>query len=135
MIGSSQGGEMNGPPEALEALLNALNAHDLDAISALAPGNERFRESHHRMLSAFPDVHVNAEWTVCDQHKAVAWGHITGTQSGEWRGIGPTGRSIDVRGVIALEVDPEGRVTDFWLVNDWLSIATQIGATLSPPTA
>ena len=82
---------MTGPEVGLDALLSALNAHDLDAISALAPGNERFRESHRRMLTAFPDVYVDAEWTVADGHKAVAWGHITGTHGGEWRSIGPTG--------------------------------------------
>ncbi len=124
---------MNGPQGALNALLSALNAHDLDAASALAPDNERFRESMSRMLTAFPDVHLDAEWTVADAHKAVGWAHIIGTHRGEWRGFGPTGRAVDVRGMIALEVDPDGRVTDFWLVNDWLGIATQIGATLSPP--
>ena len=126
---------MNGPQGTLDALLSALNAHDLDAVTALAPDNERFHESHRRMLTAFPDVHIDAEWTVTDPHKAVAWGHITGTHLGEWRGFEPTGRAIDVRGIIALDVDPDGRVTDFWLVNDWLGIATQIGATLSPPPA
>jgi predicted ester cyclase len=126
---------LTGPQKALNALLRQLNAHDLDAIASLAPDNARFRESHRRMLAAFPDVHVDAEWTVADADKAVVWGHITGTHQGEWRGIKPTGRAIDVRGVIALAVDPRGRVTDFWLVNDWLGIATQLGATLSPPPA
>lgn len=124
---------MEGPQATLDALLGALNAHDLGAISALAPGHERFRESHRRMLTAFPDVHVDAEWTVADAHKVVVWGHIRGTHRGEWRGIQPTGRAIDVQGIIALEVDLRGHVTDFWLVNDWLGIAMQIGATLSPP--
>ena len=124
---------MSGPQATLDAWLSALNAHDLDVASGLAPGNERFRESMRRMLTAFPDVHIDAEWTVADAHKAVLWGHIVGTHLGEWRGIGPTGRAIDVRGMLALEVDPEGRVTDFWLINDWLGIATQVGVTLSPP--
>ncbi len=124
---------MTGPEETLAALLRKVNAHDLDAIVALAPENARFRESHRRMLTAFPDVHVDAEWSVADAHKAVVWGHITGTHRGEWRGIEPTGRAIDVRGVIALDVDAAGSVTDFWLVNDWLGIAMQLGATLTPP--
>jgi hypothetical protein len=64
---------MNGPQVTLNALLSALNAQDLDAASALAPENERFRESMRRMLTAFPDVHIDAEWTVADEHKAVAW--------------------------------------------------------------
>jgi predicted ester cyclase len=126
---------MTNPARTLDALLTALNAHDLDAIAALAADDGRLRESHHRMLTAFPDVHVEAEWTVADSDRAVGWAHITGTHLGEWRGIGPTGRAIDVRGMIALEVGHDGRVSDFWLVNDWLGIATQIGATLTPPRA
>jgi predicted ester cyclase len=126
---------MNVPERTLHALLSALNAHDLDAITALAPDDARFRESHRRMLTAFPDIHVDAEWTVADAQKAVAWGHITATHGGEWRGIEATGRAVDVRGIIALDVDDHGHVTDFWLVNDWLGIALQLGATLSPPAS
>jgi predicted ester cyclase len=124
---------MTSPDVALERLLDAVNAHDLDAIAALAPDNERLRESNRRMLTAFPDVRVDVEWTVAEGSRGVAWARITGTHEGEWRGMGATRRPIDVRGIIALEVDPGGRVTDFWLINDWLGIATQIGARLLAP--
>jgi predicted ester cyclase len=86
------------------------------------------------MLAAFPDVHLELQWTVTEGDKCVAWCRIQGTHRGEWRGIAPTGRPIDVLGMMALRVDQDGMVTDFWLVNDWLTIATQIGATLQPPT-
>jgi predicted ester cyclase len=121
---------MREPERAVTAMLRAVNACDLDAVAALAPGNERFRESHRRMLTAFPDVHIDFEWTVTEGDKCVAWAHIQGTHRGEWRGIAATGRPIDVHGVIVLQVDQSGVVTDFWLINDWLTIATQLGATL-----
>jgi predicted ester cyclase len=125
---------MSGPEQAVATMVQAVNAHDLDGVAALAPENERFRESHRRMLAAFPDVHLELQWTVTEGDKCVAWCRIQGTHRGEWRGIAPTGRPIDVLGMMALRVDQDGMVTDFWLVNDWLTIATQIGATLQPPT-
>lgn len=124
---------MGSPGESLARLLVAVNEHDLDAIGSLAPGNERFTESFRRMLTAFPDVHIDAEWTVEETDKAVVWSHIRGTHLGEWRGLAATGRPIDVHGVFAAQVNTEGEISDFWLVNDWLGIATQLGVELALP--
>ena len=114
-------------------LLVAVNEHDLAAIGSLAPGNERFAESFRRMMTAFPDVRIDAEWTVEEADKAVVWSHIRGTHLGEWRGLAATGRPIDVHGVLAVQVDRDGEISDFWLVNDWLGIATQLGVELALP--
>ena len=124
---------MSSPGESLSKLLEAVNAHDLETITSLAPGNERFRESFRRMLAAFPDVRIDAEWTVEQADRVVAWSHIHGTHGGEWRGLPPTGRPVDVHGVFAAQVDADGQITDFWLVNDWLGIATQLGVELALP--
>jgi predicted ester cyclase len=124
---------MSSPKGSMTRLLAAVNEHDLDAIGSLAPGNERFRESFRRTLTAFPDVRIDAEWTVAEADKAVVWGHIRGTHEGEWRGLAPTGRPIDVHGVFAAQVDADGEIIDFWLVNDWLGIATQLGVQLALP--
>jgi steroid delta-isomerase-like uncharacterized protein len=125
--------EMTSPTESLGRLIAAVNAHDLEAISSLAPGNERFRESFRRLLTAFPDVQIDIEWTVAEASKAVAWSHLRGTHNGEWRGLAPTGRAIDVHGVFVVQVTADGQISDFWLVNDWLGIATQLGVELVLP--
>jgi predicted ester cyclase len=124
---------MGSPVGSLMRLLVAVNEHDLAAIGSLAPGNERFTESFRRMLTAFPDVRIDTEWTVEEADKAVVWSHIRGTHLGEWRGLAPTGRPIDVHGVFAVQVDTNGKISDFWLVNDWLGIATQLGVELALP--
>ena len=83
---------MREPERAVAAMLRAVNCGDLDAVAVLAPGNERFRDSHRRMLTAFPDVHIDLEWTVTEADKSVAWAHIQGTHRGEWRGIAARGK-------------------------------------------
>ena len=124
---------MASPGESLARLLAAVNEHDLAAIGSLAPGNERFTESFRRMLTAFPDVRIDMEWMVEEADKAVMWSHIRGTHLGEWRGLAATGRPIDVHGVFVAQVDADGTISDFWLVNDWLGIATQLGVELTLP--
>ena len=124
---------MGSPAGSVTRLLATVNQHDLEAIASFAPGNERFKESFRRMLTAFPDVHIDAEWSVAEADKAVVWSHIRGTHLGDWRGLAPTSRPIDVHGFFAAQVDEADEITDFWLVNDWLGIAIQLGVELALP--
>jgi predicted ester cyclase len=116
-----------------EQLLDAANRHDIDALRSIS-GNERLAQSFQRMITAFPDVHLEQEWRMVAEPKLTAWQHITGTHLGPWRGLEPTGRPIDVRGSITFEI-VDGAVTDFWLANDWLGIAMQLGVELALPAA
>jgi predicted ester cyclase len=113
-------------------LAAAASRRDIDAIRELSQ-NDRLTESFRRLLTAFPDATVEIEWTSCDADRAAGWAAIRGTHLGEWRGLPATGRSIDVHGMLAVQVTPENDVEDFWLANDWLSIATQIGVPLALP--
>jgi predicted ester cyclase len=119
--------------DTLGRLLEAANRHDLDAMQSIS-GNDRLTESFRRMCTAFPDAFLEPEWVMVDDPKVTAWQHITGTHLGPWRGLEATGRRIDVRGSITLEII-DGVVTDFWLANDWLGIATQLGVPLALPTS
>jgi predicted ester cyclase len=121
--------------DALEAMVDALNAHDLEAVAALAPGDERFRESNRQMLDTFPDVRIDPMWTVEEGDRAVGWARIRGTHLGGWRDFLPTGRAVDFIGMIALQTDSAGQVVDFWVLNDALSLYLQLGATITPPAA
>jgi predicted ester cyclase len=117
----------------LVGLAAAASCGDLDSIREVS-GNERLVESFRRLLSAFPDVVVDIEWTITEGDRVAGWASIRGTHAGEWRGLAATGRPIDVHGMIAIELGQDQAVRDFWLANDWLSIATQIGVPLALPT-
>ena len=118
----------------LERLRDEINAGRFEIVEELSE-NERFRESVHRMVAAFPDVHLESGWILGEGTKAVTWTTARGTHRGEWRGIPPTGNPVEYSGVLAIEVDPADRIVDFWVVNDWLSLALQLGAQLIPPSA
>jgi predicted ester cyclase len=122
------------PRAVLVELAKATTRGDIDSIRERF-GNERLAESMRRLKFAFPDAVVEAEWTIVENDRAAGWASIRGTHEGEWRGLPATGRTIDVRGMIAVKVAADGTVEDFWLANDWLSIAMQLGVQLALPSA
>lgn len=116
----------------LLALTEAANAHDLERIAQVS-GNDRVVASFGQLLGAFPDASVEVEWTLAEGSRATGWAAVRGTHQGEWRGLAPTGKPIDVRGMLAIEVAPDGTVSDLWVATDWLGIAMQIGVPLALP--
>lgn len=118
----------------LERLRDGINAGRFEIIDELSD-SERFRESVHRMVAAFPDVQLISEWVLAEGNRAVTWTKVRGTHLGEWRNIPPTHKTVEYNGVLAIEIDATDRVVDFWVVNDWLSLAQQLGVELVlPPT-
>jgi predicted ester cyclase len=115
---------------ALIELAKAASRGAIDSIQEIA-WNDRLVESFRRLLTAFPDVTVEIEWTIVEDQRAAGWASIRGRHQGEWRGLAATGRPIDVHGMLAVQLADDGSIADFWLANDWLSIATQIGVALT----
>jgi hypothetical protein len=120
------------PAAVLVELAAAVSRGDIDFIQERYD-NARLTESMRRLRTAFPDAVVEPGWTISQGDRAAGWASIRGTHGGEWRGLAATGRTIDVHGMIAIQVTAEGTVADFWLANDWLSMATQIGVPLALP--
>jgi predicted ester cyclase len=119
---------MNPPEHAEPVLPQSVAANDFDAAWALAEGDERFRESHRSLLAGFPDLRLDLQWKDSAANNTMVRARIQGTHRGEWRGIAPTGRSIDVFGIVTLQVDGQGAVVDLWLTSNWPMLAKHLGA-------
>lgn len=118
--------------DVLTAFRDAITRGEHDIAERISD-NPRFHESVRRLVAAFPDVQLETAWMLGDERRAAGWTTLRGTHRGEWRGITPTGRKVEFAGVLAIEVDDDDRVVDFWVVNDWLSLALQLGAELTLP--
>ena len=91
-------------------------------------GRENWMQAFVRPLSeGFPDLRVEPEFTVAEDDKVVVRWHGTGTHTGEFRGIAPTGKAINISGVAICRVEG-GRIVEGWSQADTLSLLTQIGA-------
>ena len=126
---------------AQEHLADNLNAGDVDvAVESFAenavdrnpapdqgPGRDGFRTFWQTMLTAFPDAHIEpAHLAADDEHVTVAY-TLTGTHNGEFQGIAPTGRSIEITGVQLARFE-DGKIVERWGSSDELGIVKQLGA-------
>ena len=124
--------------EIVKRHAHAENRHDVEATIATfhrpryevngipSDGEQAVRELLHGLMSGFPDLHVEiGEMRHADD---AVFGEtlITGTHDGEWAGLPPTGRRIEVRVVGIFEFD-EDRLLCEKVYMDFAAVLTQIG--------
>jgi steroid delta-isomerase-like uncharacterized protein len=99
--------------------------HDLRPGDA-PPGPAGQKAVAEKFRSAFPDVHLEVEAIVADGDLVVARWTMTGTHSGAWGDIAPTGRQIRVSGVNFFRI-VEGKIAEIWNLRDDLGLREQLG--------
>lgn len=77
--------------------------------------------------AAFPDVRWTIDDMVAEGDRVAMRLTMTGTHSGEFFGIPPTGRRVSVGGTHIVRVE-NGRVAEHWGHNDDLGLMRQLGA-------
>ncbi len=129
---------------AQEHLAESINAGDVDeAVQSFAehavdhdpapgqePGRAGFKTFFTALTTAFPDAHVSPAHLVADdEHVCIAY-TLSGTHQGEFHGIAPTGRRIEVRGLQIGRFEG-GQIVERWGSSDELGILTQLGVDLT----
>ena len=87
------------------------------------------------LLGAFPDWRMNVEDLIAAGDKTVARVRVTGTHEGEFMGVAPTAKRVDVQLIDIMRFDGAGLVCEHWGVADMLSLMQQLGVVpAGPPT-
>ena len=102
-----------------------------DAPPGLASGIEGYRQIIGMFLTAFPDLNLTSEDLVGEGDKVVARLRGRGTHRGDFMGIPPTGKSVDV-GAISVMRFENGRIAEEWEQIDMLSMMQQLGVVPAP---
>ncbi len=114
-----------------------INEGDLDAFDELVaadyvdhtgvPDRETYRRLVVASRQAFPDLHLAIEDEVVEGDRWVGRFRWSATHRGEFMGIPPTGKAIDIEGIGILRI-ADGQLVERWNVTDVLSLLQQIGA-------
>lgn len=119
-------------------LLELIDARDMDGLGDLiaddvrlhgegeAQGLQSMVEHTGAFLSGFPDLETTIEDVIAEGDRVVVRATLRGTHSGEFGGIPPTGRRIEVADVDIFRVR-DGKIVEMWAGPDRLAMMQQLG--------
>lgn len=130
--------------ELFRRVFDALNERDFDAFAAthhedvvLHDHDEEFHgiesaiEHEQRLYEAFPDMEYAMEDILAEDALVASRWRVTGTHSGKFQGIEPTGEEIEIPACGICKVK-DGKVTAVWLTYDRLGMLQQLGVVEQP---
>ena len=94
----------------------------------LAPTKAGALELFRGDRAAFPDMRMAVEEIIASGDRTVARVTVSGTQDGEFMGMPPSGRPVEVRLIDIMRFDDAGLIAEHWGVVDMLSLLQQLGA-------
>ena len=77
---------------------------------------------------AFPDLRMDPQDIIESGDKIAVRVRVTGTHEGEFMGMAPTGRSIDIQIIDIVRFGDDGRGREHWGATDALAMMQQLGA-------
>jgi steroid delta-isomerase-like uncharacterized protein len=91
-------------------------------------GPKAIRALFEMSVAGFSDLHFTIDELIGEGDKVVARGRMSGTHTGEFMGIPPTNKSVEVQLVDIFEIH-DGKATQHWGVMDQAGMMQQLGLT------
>jgi predicted ester cyclase len=110
--------------EIVDQIFERYIAHQPDG-STLERGPQDVKRFIREYHSAFSDFHISIEEQIAEGDKVVSHYTIRGTHQGDFRGMAPTGKEIEIKGVTTFRFSEEGKVIETWDSYDQLSLMRQ----------
>ncbi|MFC7546860.1 ester cyclase [Plantactinospora sp. GCM10030261] len=95
-------------------------------------GMDALRDFHAGLFESFPDEILTIVQLISAGDWVVARTTASGTHTGDFLGMRPTGRPFSVPECLVYQFDADGRIANQWTYVDSGSIAKQFGYTFAP---
>lgn len=111
-----------------EALAEVLAADVItpNIISGMPPGREGAIKVHQTTLLGMPDYYTTIEDLIAEGDKVVARVTMTGTHTGNFYGIAPTGRRVNLTSIYIVRI-ADGKIVEHWGEEDGVAVLKQLG--------
>ena len=93
-------------------------------------GSKGFKQSLSAQFKAFPNIQAKIEHIVAENDLVAVFLNFTGTYKGEFQGMPPTNKKINIRSADLYRIENE-KIVEHWDVVDQLNLLQQTGATHS----
>jgi predicted ester cyclase len=118
---------------ALDEFFSAdLIDHDPPPIPDLKPGLEGIKQSFKVFASAYPDGSHVIHDLIAEGDQVVVRVSGTGTQTGEFKGIKPTGKKVEMTGIVIYRIEG-GKIVERWAQHNFLGFVMQQLGVVSLP--
>jgi predicted ester cyclase len=94
------------------------------------PNREGIKQGIKNLLNAFPDIELTIDDLIAENDKVVERVTAIGTHKGEYMGIIPTNKRINLP-VITINRFADDKIVERWSLIDSLAMLQQLGITLS----
>lgn len=127
----------------IRSFVERINARDFDAAATLLTdgcvhhatgvgngdlaGGQAWRRWMQSLSDAFPDRHLCIHALIAEGERVALRLTWTGTHLGDYGGIAPTGRRVEVNGISVFSMQ-DGRIAEQWIEQDILALHQQMGA-------
>ena len=102
--------------------------YDPNSESGEVRGAETIKQEIEWFRNAVPDLTYTVEDQVAEGDKVVSRYTATGTHQGEFFGVAPTGKRIEMSGIQIDRFDENGKMVEEWPEYDLLGAMKQMGA-------
>jgi len=123
------------------------NEKDLDAVDTyysenlvrqvngvkLAARRNELKANMQLYFTAFPDLKLELDHMIADKSEIYLSWTITGSNTGVFGELSPTGKRIKISGITRMDFDDDGKIAVEQVYYNELSLMQQLGHTLSPP--
>src|SRR5262245_41170111 len=95
-------------------------------ISSVPRGLEGAKQVHQKTVTGMPDYHTTIEDLIAEGDKVVARVTLTGTHTGDFYGIPPTGRKIHLSAMYMVRI-ADGKIVEHWGEENGVTVFRQLG--------
>ena len=121
----------------IRSLIEAFNKHNVALLDDfMSPdfvdhdlqlqGLESYKQFETKFIKGFPDYHETIEDILAEGDKVWHRLKVTGTHTGEWRGLAPTGKKVTLTGVNFWRI-VDGKIVEREGVYNLLAFLKQLG--------
>jgi steroid delta-isomerase-like uncharacterized protein len=103
-----------------------------EALPIQATGREAPKQLFTMFRAGFPDMRFAPDEVLPSGDKVVVRARVTGTHQGEFMGIPPTGKSIDVPVIDIIRFGDDGLAHEHWGIFDQMKLMQQLGVAPGP---
>jgi steroid delta-isomerase-like uncharacterized protein len=123
----------SGNYDAIDQLVAANFVEHETVAPGMPEGREGLKALFRMIRQAMPDMVMTPEDIVAEGDRVAIRAVMTGTQTGEFMGLPPSGKHVEIT-VMDLDRIENNQFAEHWGVGDMLALMTQIGAIPAPGT-